>query len=169
MIPLDDYPENGHFAAEEWFHERDKWADPVTAWRKYEENALNLIDKFERARIIASAARGRVCTVRIYRGYSSPEYNAAIYKRRGKAVPVNVSQHSLFNAGDAVAREKSTGRIVPAGEFARHLEAAGFQRVAVILDSKGVPCGNHADDKPGPLVSVGYTPVYPGRIEQKWY
>ena len=166
---LKNYPEDVHFAPHEWIHRRDRWLDLEALWNENEQYGQELVACAERSRYGVSAGIGRECKIIVARGASSREYSLDIYKRRGMKPPTDRSRHEFFQSMDSNAYEIKTGRLVPPWVFARYLEAAGFNRVAVILDSKGVPIGTHADVKPGGLVSVGYNPVYPGREIQHWY
>ena len=176
MIPytpdLPGFPDTPYFSPAEVFSEKDIWTNPRESYLARRDNILRALDKLLIVRYNLNAAFGgpdEEIKIRIYRWLVSTEYNLETYKRIGRKPPDRPSQHIFGGAVDPVAYRSSNGSPIPFHTMARFLEAAGFQRVAIVKKANGLPIGNHGDDRPGPRVASGYTSVYPGAVQQEWY
>jgi len=163
-----DFPQ-GNFTLTEVFKINDSWIDVQGAWLEYGDNVVRALERIERARYNLSASCGQIVAIRVARWLVSTEYNEVLYDRLDLPQPTNPSQHEYGHAIDFSAFRFDTWQLVPHYTVARHAEAAGFRRVAVIKNKIGHPIGVHADLKDGPQVASGYAAVYPGAQQEEWY
>ena len=173
MIPRDlelqGWPGGGNFRPFEVFSSRDEWIDPEQAYLLNRGRILRALAGLEITRRILTFWAGEEVAIRIYRWLVSPEYNEQTYKAIGRPMPERPTQHYRGWAVDPVAFKKDLMQRIPDRVTAGALDAAGFQRVAIVKNAQGRPIGSHADYRPGPRVTSGFNSLYPGAVKQEWY
>ena len=145
-MEFEGWPIPSNFEHWEAFHPKDRWINPHEFYLLHRDAMLATCARNQLLRDNLTAHFSEEVYIKCVNWARSPEYTEDIYRRLGRKQPDRPSAHGDGHAVDLSARFKASGKSVPPGVVARHMEACGFRRVFLVKES-GVPVACHGDNE----------------------